>query len=442
MRRVHVDEHQPRAVLREHVDAVELREREAERMVVAGVRQRRHAGPALAEQARVEGGGLGREREGVLRRDRLRPGIVATAAERRRARRGDAETVGGGHRGRLRRARGERALDRAPHERMQRAAVAKAHFGLLRMDVDVDATRIDRDPQRIGRLAVVVQHVAVGLAQRVREHPVADEAAVHEQHLRSAPFRRVRRPDRVARDRDARGLGVDGRRAADEGLAQQRLDAGRARPCGSSRWTTRPLCVQREPDLRMRERDARERLVAVRPLGLVGPQELAARGRVEVELLDRDRGARRERRRRDRRDRSAVDLDAPRVRPPRRARGEREPRHRRDRRQRLAAEAQRRDRLEVGGRADLRRRMPRDRERQVLAVDAPAVVHDADALDAAAGEVHVDARRARVEAVLDQLLQRRRRPLDDLARRDLVDEQVRQRTDRAHQCARPRAQRA
>jgi hypothetical protein len=113
---------------------------------------------------------------------------------------------------------------------MQRAAVAKAHFGLLRMDVDVDATRIDRDPQRIGRLAVVVEHVAIGLARRVREHPVAHVPAVHEQHLRSAPFRRVRRPDRVARDRHARRLGVDGRRAADERLAEQRLDARRARP--------------------------------------------------------------------------------------------------------------------------------------------------------------------------------------------------------------------
>ena len=34
------------------------------------------------------------------------------------------------------------------------------------------------------------------------------------------------------------------------------------------------------------------------------------------------------------------------------------------------------------------------------------------------------------------------RQIDDFARRDLVDEQVRQRTDRPHQCARPRAQRA
>ena len=39
VRRVHVDEHEAVAILREHVDAVELREREAERMLVAGVRK-------------------------------------------------------------------------------------------------------------------------------------------------------------------------------------------------------------------------------------------------------------------------------------------------------------------------------------------------------------------------------------------------------------------
>ena len=88
--------------------------------------------------------------------------------------------------------------------------------------------------------------------------------------------------------------------------------------------------------------------------------------------------------------------------------------------------------------------MARDRERQVLALDAGAVVGDADALDAAAGEVDVDLRRARVERVLEQLLQRRRRPLDDLAGGDLVDQQVGQRADRAASVSAesPAAQRA
>ena len=124
MRRVHVDEHEPGAVLREHVDAVQLREREAERMVVAGLGQRgRVAALALAEQPRVERRRLGRrERERVLRAAsrprRRRPSGGVRAAD-------EAEALGGRHRGRFGRARGERALDRGAHELVHRAPSRK-----------------------------------------------------------------------------------------------------------------------------------------------------------------------------------------------------------------------------------------------------------------------------------------------------------------------------
>ena len=50
VRRVHVDEHEPGAILREHVDAVQLREREAQRVVIA-VRQRRHRAAARSPKS-------------------------------------------------------------------------------------------------------------------------------------------------------------------------------------------------------------------------------------------------------------------------------------------------------------------------------------------------------------------------------------------------------
>ncbi|MBK8689860.1 MAG: hypothetical protein IPN24_16080 [Betaproteobacteria bacterium] len=125
------------------------------------------------------------------------------------------------------------------------ARFAKAHLGLLRVDVDVDQPRIEVQPQRIGGLAILMQHVAIGLAQRVREHAVADEAAVDER-IPSARRCRVRRPHREARQRQRAGAGIDDGGALDEGVAQQRLDAG-APPCGSSRWTTRPLCCSVKP---------------------------------------------------------------------------------------------------------------------------------------------------------------------------------------------------
>jgi hypothetical protein len=112
--------------------------------------------------------------------------------------------------------------------------------------VDVDAARVDRKPQRVRGLAVVVQHVAVGLAHGVREHAVAHEAAVDEQDLGAGSLRRMRRPDRVALELDARRARLDGRRAANERLAEQRLDALGARS-GSKRWISRPLWISVKP---------------------------------------------------------------------------------------------------------------------------------------------------------------------------------------------------
>ena len=105
-----------------------------------------------------------------------------------------------------------------------------------------------------------------------------------------------------------------------------------------------------------------------------------------------------------------------------RARAQREVRHRGDARQRLAAEAERRDALEVVGAADLARRVPLDRQPRVLRLHPLAVVLDANQLLAAELDGDRDAPRAGVDRVLDQLLDDRRRPLDDLAGGDLVGE--------------------
>jgi hypothetical protein len=139
------------------------------------------------------------------------------------------------------------------------ARFAKAHLGLLRVDVDVDQPRIEVQPQRIGGLAILMQHVAIGLAQRVREHAVADEAAVDERIL-SARRCRVRRPHREARQRQRAGAGIDDGGALDEGVAQQRLDAG-APPLRQQPVDDPAVVLQREADVGVREGDAPERLV-------------------------------------------------------------------------------------------------------------------------------------------------------------------------------------
>ena len=101
--------------------------------------------------------------------------------------------------------------------------------------------------------------------------------------------------------------------------------------------------------------------------------------------------------------------------------GDREPRHRADRGQRLAAEAERADVEQVVA-GQLRGGVALDREREVGARHAGAVVGDADQPPPAAVGHHLDAARAGVERVLDELLDHARRALDHLAGGDAVDD--------------------
>ena len=72
--------------------------------------------------------------------------------------------------------------------------------------------------------------------------------------------------------------------------------------------------------------------------------------------------------------------------------------------------------------------MALDRQFEVAALHAAAVVADPDQAQAAASDGNVDARRAGVDGVLDQLLDDACRTLDDLTRGDAVDEVRRQLT--------------
>ena len=193
MRGVHVDQHQPVSVLGEHEDSVQLRQSEAQRMI-AGVGQV-GSGDSLSltsqrrpvpEQRgvkirRFRGAESHRPlRAGGTRRPRLR------RCKGRHPGRGDAQALRRRNRRLLRRGRRETLFHRMPHELMHRAAVPESNLGLRRMDVDVDDARLDRQPQRISRLPLVMQHVAIRLAQCMRKHAVAHEAAIDEQVLRVA----------------------------------------------------------------------------------------------------------------------------------------------------------------------------------------------------------------------------------------------------------------
>ena len=170
----------------------------------------------------------------------------------------------------------------------------------------------------------------------------------------------------------------------------------------------------------MGQRVVRHQRRDVPQLGLLRLQKLAPRRRVVEKVAHRDGRSHRQPRVLHANDLSARNLHRRSRVVLRRARLQRQPRDAGNRRQRLAAKAQCADRQQVVGAVQLRRGVPLEGQQRVVAHHALSIVHNADQLASAA--LHLDAhpRRARVQRVLQQLLDHRRRPLHHLAGRNLV----------------------
>ena len=188
---------------------------------------------------------------------------------------------------------------------MHRPRIAEADLDLRRMNVDVDRARVDVDEHQVGGVAIAVQHVGVGLAQRVAEQAVAHEPAVDEDVLRIAAAARLIGRAEVAAHAQARGFRMQRARGAAEIIAEDRTDPACRRRGGVVPGHAVAV-AQRERDVRAGEGNAVERVGAVRELRGFGLQELPARRGVEVEIRDLDRRPERMRRRLDRARRAAL----------------------------------------------------------------------------------------------------------------------------------------
>jgi hypothetical protein len=313
-------------------------------------------------------------------------------------------------------------------ELVDAARIAKAHLGLGRMHIDIDAGRVEFEEQHVGRVALPVQDVGPGLARGVGQQLVADEAAVDEEILLVAPGARIGRQRGEARQAQRPGAGIERTGMREEVITDD--FAGTSRKVGAGETAFHAgVVAQREGDVGPCQRHAPQHLVAVRVLGRFRLEEFASRRGVVVEVGDLDHGA-------------GVECcglhgatfaaQAEGMRLRGVPAGDCDPRHRGDRGQRLAAKAVTGDTFEVIEAGDLACRMPAQRKRKIVGRDAAAVVGDADQAHAACFQLHVDLRRARVEAVFQQLLEHRRRSFHYLAGGDLADQQVRQRLDDSH----------
>ncbi len=189
-----------------------------------------------------------------------------------------------------------------------------------------------------------------------------------------------------------------------------------------------PAVAQVERDRRRRHRQPPDDVDARREFGALRFQELAPRRNLREQAVDRHPRPRRQRGGAVRHHPAMVDHQRPAV-AGRRPAGQRQRRDAGDRRQRLAAKAERGDRRQVAV-GQLRRRVALDRQPQLVGVHAAAVVDHRQMIDPAGVELDRDPRRAGVDRIFDEFLERRRRALDDFAGGDLVDEVVGQAADR------------
>ena len=410
--------HQHQAAIPRHRDDIgvqHLRDRRTQRIGV-GVR-RRGAGRR---------GRHGTGRRGRLGEAKLRLGKPGPPAPRRRRQQMQRRP----HRHQRRRPprpHRQSAAEAADHQRPHRGRIAEPQLGLGRMHVHVQLVRRNGQVQRQHGMPPGGDHVAIGDPDGGAQHRVHHRAAIDHQRLR-------RRRGPAFHRRAGQALQPQ---AIPRALhRQQRRRGPRPQQRGDPRRTRLRRQVEHHPAVAgAAERDAGrgERQPAHRGLGMLGLdphafEEFAPRRRGEEQVGHHRLGARRPGGRPRRAGHAALHRNAPGMRRAWHAGGQAQPRRRPDAGQRLAAEAQRVDPHQMVVR-QLGRAVPLHRQRQAVRRHAVAVIGDLDPRGAALVERDRDPPGPGVDRVLDQLLDHRGRPLDHLARRDPVDQRLRQLPD-------------
>ena len=284
------------------------------------------------------------------------------------------------------------------------------------MHVDVDALRRDSDAQHVGRLALTVQHVFIGRTHCVGDETVAHVAAVDVDILlvgsRACGF------GQAGESTHAQRPGVQAERhALRHELGTEHVEHALA--CRRAAPVQQRLAVMpgRELDVRARQGVAPHCFQAMREFGRVGLEELSACRGAEEQLAYLERRAWCARR--------GLQLAAARIQAVRMcgvggAARQLNLGHGADGGQGLTAKTHGRHRFEIAERGDLARRVAPQCERQFSGFDALAVVFDDDRTHPAAAEFDADLDGACVEGVVQELPYDGKRPVDDLAGRDLA----------------------
>ena len=236
-------------------------------------------------------------------------------------------------------------------QRADQSGIAKAHFRLGRMNVDVDLARVERDEQHHQRVTIARQIVGVSPAHRADEKLVAHRPAVDEQILAERIGARERRQRGKAFDDDAVALGANlhgvGAKVGAKHIAEPRQPSGRAGQRRGKAHRRALLAGERESDVRAAHREPPHHLAHRFGFGAVEFEEFEPRRGGIEQVAHFDAGTLPQRRWLYFGFDPGIDFDGPGMRLAGVARRDRKPRYGADRRQGLAAEPQRADRDEI-----------------------------------------------------------------------------------------------
>ena len=291
------------------------------------------------------------------------------------------------------------------------------------MDVHVDAPGVDRQEEEIRRLAVLGNQLLVGFQDGARQVAAFEKAAVDEEVLLRIALLGGRRTADRPFDAGDRGVGLDLQQILFDMAPHHVHDTARQRR-RLQRVDRSVVGVEFEGDLRVAERDALELGLDMRSRRGALVQETAARRDVVKEVAHEELRPHGAHHGRLRRELSAVDLGLSAHLVALLPRAQLHLRHGGDRSQRFAAESERMQGVDVLHGPDLARGMAVESHARVDGRHAAAVVHDLNQVLAAVAEIDFHGGRARVEGILHHLLHHRRGPVDDLARGDLVGDDL------------------
>ena len=325
-----IDDDDAVARLGDDIGVVHLRPRRAERGGEVGL-----AG-AIAMGARIGGGRPGSQSGLRLFGEAGWRGAAGAAAKRASpsgaAGRRRAPKVAPRQRGERRRPAGRRGamqrrfealLQSADEEAAHQARIVKAHFGLGRVDVDIDEVRVAAEKQDERRVPAGRQIVQIGAAHRAVKELVADRPAVDEEILRArvgavegrqAGEAVEARPLR-ARPSTARALARNSRRATWRDTARE--DRRVARRAGRPFEAAADIAGEGKADLGMGHGEALDGVGDGLRLGPVAFQEFEPRRRRGEEIAHFDARAGRMRRGRDRALAAGIDANRQRHAAPR-----------------------------------------------------------------------------------------------------------------------------